>query len=317
MQYRVGIGNLERIVFRVIGISRLDKHFLDVSVIDDHRVAPTAHAKTQISLIHQHPHLARKFAVAVGQQEDLVSLLGAAPLARRARAVITQVEDLVDLVRAGNTPLGGELRLGVIPTIAPFLLPRILPTIRRAHPGLGLYLGEAESAALVDGLERGKYDPLLLAFPYDCGAAKTEIFADDSFWVIFPGGHRFADKEWLTAAELGGEDILLLGEGHCLRDHIRAACALETASGDSEFAATSLHTLVQMAANGIGLTLLPKMAIDAGLLRGTGLQARPLTGAARGIGIAWRATSPRTEEYLLLGGYLRDELATPAIARSG
>ena len=150
---------------------------------------------------------------------------------------------------------------------------------------------------------------LLIAYPYPTPGLETHAFADDPFWVAFPRGHAHAAKERLTGADLEGEEVLLLEEGHCLRDHALSACDTATA----EFQASSLHTLVQMVDNGLGLTLLPKMAIDAGIARGTRVEARPLEGkgAARQIGFAWRPSSPRKAEFALLAEFLRDELATP------
>lgn len=231
----------------------------------------------------------------------------------RARQVLRDVEDIADLVNAAGAPLSGALRLGVIPTIAPFLLPRVLPTLRQAYGGLKLYLIEKQSAPLLDDLAAGNVDLLLLAFPYPCPKLKTRVFADDPFWVALPKGHMLASKERLDGHDLEGENLLLLGPGNCLRDHALSACGLAGQLGGAEFQATSLHTLVQMVDNGLGVTLLPKMAIDAGIARATGIQLRPIEGESLGrhIGLAWRASSPREHEFSLLADFFRDELATP------
>ncbi|MBC8267418.1 MAG: hydrogen peroxide-inducible genes activator [Rhodospirillaceae bacterium] len=233
----------------------------------------------------------------------------------RAKSVLRAVEDIADLVSAAGAPLSGSLRLGVIPTIAPFLLPRVLPTLHRAYPDLKLYLSEKQSAPLIDDLEAGKLDLLLLAFPYPCEKLKTLAFADDPFWVAFPKGRLQSKKERLTSRDIEAETLLLLGEGNCLRDHALSACGLATGHQATEFQATSLHTLVQMVEGGLGVTLLPKMAIDAGIARSTGIQLRPIDGETLGrhIGFAWRPSSPREDEFRLLAEFFRDELATPLV----
>jgi LysR family hydrogen peroxide-inducible transcriptional activator len=241
----------------------------------------------------------------------LVTPLGDDVVAR-ARKVVTDVGDIVDLVAASGEVLSGPLRLGVIPTIAPFLLPRVMMAVRKAHPGLKLYLREEQTARLIQGLGGGDLDLVLLAFPYPLENLETLAFADDPFWVAFPKGHRCADRERVSMADLKGEELMLLGEGHCLRDH---ALAVGGGKGMTagEFQASSLQTLVQMVDNGLGLTLLPKMAIDAGITRGTGVQVRPLEGKviSRQIGFAWRAASSRKPDFARLGEFFRDELATP------
>jgi len=231
----------------------------------------------------------------------------------RARNLLRGAEDIVDLVGAADTPLSGLLRLGTIPTIGPFVLPRVLGDIRKAHPALKLYLREDTSARLIDSLGKGDLDLIMIAFPYDVGGLETLVFADDPFWVAFSQGKDYAAKERLTGADLAAEEMILLEEGHCLRDH-----ALDAGGGKrrpllADFGATSLMTLVQMVENGLGITILPKMAIDAGLVRGTAIQVRPYEGSrgARKIGFAWRPSSPRAKEFRLLSDFFRDELATP------
>lgn len=228
----------------------------------------------------------------------------------RARNILRDAGDLVDLAEAAGEPLSGTLRLGVIPTIAPFLLPRVLPSVRRAFPDLKLYLREDKSANLIDGLTGGDLDLLVLAFPFPTPRLEVHTFAEDPFWIAFPKGHPFSQKERIAVNELRRETLLLLEQGNCLRDHVLGAGAAVSAS---DYEATSLHTMIQMADNGLGLTVLPKMAIDAGIIRGTRLEVRPLDGrnAKRTIGFAWRKSSPRARDFTLLSDFFRDELATP------
>jgi len=242
----------------------------------------------------------------------MLTPLGREVLAR-ARKILRDTEDLVDLVAASRGPLHGPLRLGVIPTIGPFLLPRVLPALRRAYPDLRLYLREERTAPLIERLNGGDLDLLLMAFPYPAEGLESHVFADDGFWVAFAKGHGLAAKERVTYADLAGQELLLLEEGHCLRTHALSACRRLGQADAAGFHGTSLHTLVQMVDNGLGLTLLPKMAVDAGITKGARVQVRPLEGraAARRIGLAWRPSSPRKEEFLRLGEFFRDELATP------
>lgn len=234
-----------------------------------------------------------------------------ADVVARARILINQAEDIVDLVAASGSPLSGPLRLGIIPTISPFLLPRVLPALRRAYPGLKLSLREDQSARIVEALGHGDLDVLLLAFPYPTPGMERHIFADDPFSVALPKGHPLTDKDRLTARDLKGEKILLLDEGHCLRDHIIASGGISSTLVSTDFQATSLHTLVQMVVGGAGLTLLPQMAVDAGITRGTGLALRPLAAkpASRHIGMCWRPSSPRKQDFALLTEFFRGELA--------
>lgn len=246
-----------------------------------------------------------------------VTPLGRA-VVERAQGLLVGAQEIVDLVAAAAAPLSGLLRLGVIPTIGPFLLPRVLPALRRAYPGLRLYLKEDTSARLVDGLQQGALDLILLAFPYPVPGLATWIFAEDPFWLAFPQGHPLGERERVPVDALRDVPLMLLEEGHCLRDQALAACAATDTATPSEFQGSSLPTLVQMVENGLGLTLLPKMAIDAGLIRGTRLDVRPLDGGGtvRRIGFAWRKASVRAEEFGLLAGFFEDELGTPLPRRS-
>ncbi len=229
-------------------------------------------------------------------------------IAARARAVLSDVADLSDAVKAAGPPLSGPLRLGVIPTIGPYLLPRTWPALRAAHPFLELFLREDQTAPLLARLGAGDLDAVLVAFPYPAAGFETALFADDPFWLAFPRGHALAARERIDPADLAGYELLLLEEGHCLRDHALALC---DRPGSERFQATSLLTLAQMVDNGLGLTLLPKMAIDGGLIRGTRVEIRPMNGPARHIGLAWRKTSSRQADFTRLAAHFRDELATP------
>jgi len=178
-------------------------------------------------------------------------------------------------------------------------------------------LREDTSARLINSLGKGDLDLIMIAFPYDVGGLETLVFADDPFWVAFSQGKDYAAKERLTGADLAAEEMILLEEGHCLRDHALDAGGGKRRPLAADIGATSLMTLVQMVENGLGITILPKMAIDAGLVRGMAVQVRPYEGSrgARKIGFAWRPSSPRAEEFRLLSNFFRDELATPLTSK--
>ena len=237
-------------------------------------------------------------------------------VAVRARTVLTQVEGLVATAQAGARPLAGRLRLGVIPTIAPFLLPRALPGLRARYPDLKLYLREETSAPLCDALAKGALDAVLLALPWTCGDVATAALFDDAFYVAFREGDLDGPPPSVAPDALQPDRLLLLEDGHCLRGQALAACGRPELRADPDVLGTSLGTLVQMVANGLGMTLLPRMAIDAGLLAGTGVLARPLAAAQpwRSIALVWRASSPRADEFALLADALRS--GAPAGVRS-
>ncbi|WP_221792687.1 hydrogen peroxide-inducible genes activator [Aquisediminimonas sediminicola] len=227
-------------------------------------------------------------------------------VADKARRVLREAEELGDLVKASGEPLSGELRMSVIPTIAPFLLPRILPKLRADWPALKLYLREEPSAAACESLHSGHVDCVLLALPYACGEVETAILFEDFLFLAFPGDEDAPDRA--TPDLIAPDRLLLLEDGHCLKDHALAACNRPELRAEATMLGTSLHTLVQMVDNGLGVTLLPEMAIDAGILQNTKIQARRLIAGhpSRTIALIWRKASPRTKEFLLLAEALKD-----------
>jgi LysR family hydrogen peroxide-inducible transcriptional activator len=229
-------------------------------------------------------------------------------IADKAQRVLREAEELAELARAAGKPLSGDLRMGVIPTIAPFLLPRILPKLRTDWPDLKLYLREETTTAACDSLHRGHVDCVLLALPYHCGDIEYADLFDDRLFVAFPG----ADGELPVRIKPEAIDetrLLLLEDGHCLKDHALAACNRPELRAEAAMLGTSLHTLVQMVDNGLGLTLLPEMAIDAGILNNTGIVARPLDAEhpSRRIALVWRKGSPREKEFRLLADALKGD----------
>jgi len=232
-------------------------------------------------------------------------------LVERARAALAALEAVTETAIAAREPMSGPLRLGVIPTVGPFLLPRLMPILRAAFPRLRLFLREDTTARLVDRMETNRLDVLLLALPCDCGAAEAMPVARDEFLVAMPPGHPLAEQSQIQVSSLATERLLLLEDGHCLRDQALAVCGLlagEKSDSQDSFAATSLHTLVQMVAGGLGVTLLPRLAVAAGIVDGTGLALRPLAeaGAWRTLGLAWRPNAPRAADYRALAPHLAE-----------
>jgi LysR family hydrogen peroxide-inducible transcriptional activator len=227
-------------------------------------------------------------------------------IADKARRVLHEAEELGDMVRAAGKPLSGDLRMSVIPTIAPFLLPRILPRLRRDWPDLKLYLREETSGAACESLSHGRADCVLLALPYACGDIASETLFEDRLFVAYPGNET--PPEIVTPDTIDEKRLLLLEDGHCLKDHALSACNRPELRANAAMLGTSLHTLVQMVDNGLGVTMLPEMAIKADILVNTGINARPLVAdhPSRSIALAWRKASPRGKEFRLLAGVLRE-----------
>jgi LysR family hydrogen peroxide-inducible transcriptional activator len=233
-------------------------------------------------------------------------------IVERARRLLREAEEIAGLAQAAGRPLTGELSMGVIPTIAPFLLPRVLPGLRSAYPELKLYLREETSQQACDALHRGSLDCVLLALPFPCGDVESEVLFDDELLLALRENEAEGLPRPVPPAAISSADLLLLEDGHCLTEHSLAACGRR--APNSAMLGTSLYTLVQMVDNGMGLTLVPRMALDAGILDGTSLVSRKLDAdnAARQIALVWRRRSPREAEFRLLAETLRKAASTSA-----
>ncbi len=220
---------------------------------------------------------------------------------KRAADVLARAEDLVEAAKNAGKPLSGRFRLGVIPTIAPFLLPARLPGLTSDHPKLRLFLREDLTPRLVAALKAGTLDAVI-ALPYDLAGLETATIGSDEILAAAPAGHRLAAEGALVPGALRADDLILLEDGHCLRDQALAAFDIEAPRGEDVFAATSLHTLVQMIGSGLGVSFLPEMAVKAGLADTPAVVVRRLEGAAprREIVVAWRAGSSRAKEARML-----------------
>ena len=227
-------------------------------------------------------------------------------IADKAVRVLREGEELAELARAEGKPLHGELRMGVIPTIAPFLLPAMLPRLREQWPNLKLFLREETSHAACEALHRGQLDCVLLALPYPCGDIEAATLFDDRLFVAFPAGEA-PGGPFVDIDSIDENRLLLLEDGHCLKDHALSACNRPELRAHAAMMGTSLHTLVQMVDNGLGVTFIPAMAIEAGILDGTRVDARPLRSdhGFRRIALIWRRSSQRESEFQMLAGALR------------
>jgi LysR family transcriptional regulator, hydrogen peroxide-inducible genes activator len=299
---------------------------------------PTLKQLQYLTALHIHGHFGRaadacfvtQSTLSAGLRE-LETLLGVqlvernrrvvrfSPLGERVVAkayeVLREADALASLTKDAGRPLAGELRLGVIPTIAPYLLPRVMPAIRDAYPELKLYFREETSGPACEALARGTLDAVLLALPWDCGTVQTMPLFTDPFFLVFHAGDMIDPPPQVSPAAIDDTHLLLLEDGHCLKDQALAVCGRPELRADAGHRGTSLVTLVQMVAGRLGQTLVPGLALDAGIIAGSGLLARPLTGgAARTVALAWRLGSLRAAEFILLGTALRSAAAAAGLA---
>jgi LysR family hydrogen peroxide-inducible transcriptional activator len=227
----------------------------------------------------------------------------------RARDVLARAEDLVQAARSAGRPLSGRFRLGVIPTVAPFLLPKALPLLRARFPKLKLFLREDLTGRLIAGLKAGSLDAALIALPYDTTGLETAHVSNDELFAAFPANHPLTGSARVSPVQMENDDLILLEDGHCLREHALAACGLAPPkpSADGGFAATSLPTLVQMVGSGLGVSFLPAMAVEGGLIDHAAVTVRRLDAAeaTREIVVAWRSGSSRSVEGRLLAEVLK------------
>lgn len=233
-------------------------------------------------------------------------------LVERARHLLVEAGDFVEAARGAADPLGGTLRVGVIPTISPYLLPAITPAVRAAYPRLTLMWVEDKTAVLTRGLDEGAIDAALLALEAEIGDVEREVIAVDPFVLATPAGHPLGTRRGPVApAELRGARLLLLDEGHCLREQALALCA-DADARELEFRATSLPTLAQMVAGGAGITLLPQLTVATEAYRAD-LRVRPFRAPAphRTIGLVWRPRSPLSGALKQLGATVRDAYPSP------
>jgi LysR family transcriptional regulator, hydrogen peroxide-inducible genes activator len=260
------------------------------------------------------------FSIAI---QELEALLGANLVDRTNRRVtITAtgqeiaglatlcLQDMTALVaqaRGHNQPLHGSLQLGIIPTIAPFLLPRVLPALRKAFPELKLFLHEDLTEKLHRQLLEGTLDVVLLALPYDLAGVDSLTLFNDRFRLAARAGTKLVEPKAYRFNRLNAGSVLLLREGHCMRDHAIDACKIHNTRKTNRFSASSLLTLIEMVDADLGITFLPEMAEGSALLQNTQVRTYPLSDKSyRTVALIWRRGSTRAEEFKLLGNFIAE-----------
>lgn len=225
----------------------------------------------------------------------------------RARQVVEEADAILNIGRHVSGPLAGGFSLGVIPTLGPYVLPWLVPALKKHYPELRLVLREDLSAPLLERLGSHRLDAGLMALPVPDSALESLPLFDEPFWYAEPKGRRPAAAKVMREADLRGQRLLLLTEGHCLRDQALAICGTESPEDEGNFRATSLETILQMVATGLGSTLLPAMACNEA--RSRSVRMRPLEdGVGRRIGLVWRRSYPKPRDIHLLAQVLRDHL---------
>jgi LysR family hydrogen peroxide-inducible transcriptional activator len=268
------------------------------------RVAAEACFASQPTLSEQIAQLEALVRVRLFERGRKVTLTAAGvALLPGAREILANTDRMLELAGSLGQPLTGPLRLGVIPTVGPYLLPAIVPAIRAAHPKLELYLREDLTDRLVDELDAGQLDVLLLAVDLQLDGLEIEELFSDPFLLATSESDSLALQDQVTLQDLVERDVLLLDEGHCLRQQTLPLCESVGGSERLGFRASSLGTVTQMVAAGLGVTLMPELAVERELAAAPALRTVPFgpNGPGRKIGLAWRRSSPRAEEFRLLG----------------
>jgi len=243
------------------------------------------------------------------KRKVIPTLMGLA-IAQSAEQILRLSEDIIEQAHASHAILNRPLRLGIIPTIAPFLLPKVLPGIHQQYSKLALYLVEEQSKRLLERLNSADLDCAILALPYSLNKLESFIFHSEMFWVALPKQHALARQASIRSQELPLNELLLLEEGHCLRDHVLAVSHRSGLPQSAAFQGTSLYTLVEMVTSGLGITFVPEMALNSSLFKQKDIVLKPLaeTGPHRDIALVWRATYPRKKDMLALGQCLQQQI---------
>jgi LysR family transcriptional regulator, hydrogen peroxide-inducible genes activator len=275
------------------------------------RAAEACHV-TQPTLSAGIKELEDLFGVALAERESRGATLTHAGeiAAARASALLGDAHALVQPVTTAGELFSGPFQLGAIPTVAPFVLPQTVSVLTKTYPDLKLYLTEDRTSRLIDQLRARTLDAAFIALPWEAPGIETMVLLDDEFLLAAPAGHPLSRKNGLSPEDLDGEDLLLLEDGHCLREHALSMCRMKPGAGREQVAATSLGTLVNMVAGGLGVSLIPRLATDHGLALGPDVAIRsfvtPIIG--RQVGIAWKSGSPRAAEARKLGELVREQL---------
>jgi len=269
-----------------------------------HRAAAACHV-SQPALSTQIRQLEDQLGVKLLERNQRMVMVTPAgeEIVRRAHIVLNGANDLVEAAQSLSLPMSGTVRLGVIPTIAPYFLPKVLPQVRDQYPDLRLLLYEEKTDVLVRLLHEGKLDLALLALGVDLGNLETMALFNDPFVLAVPEGHNLSSKKTVKEVDLFNEEILLLEDGHCLRDQVWPVCENGGAHELGDFRASSLSTLTQMVSSNIGITLLPEMSIDVEIGRSEHIELRRFRRPVpfRSIGLVWRKSAPRKGDFHLVG----------------
>lgn len=227
-------------------------------------------------------------------------------IAVQARLVLRDLEGLLDVARENQKPLCGKLNLGVIPTIAPFLLPGVLPRLRKFYPELELYLTEDLTDRVYAGLMQGDLDVILIALPYELKNTESIVLFRDHFYMACNKHSHLVGADDISVEHMPDESVLLLEDGHCLRDHALSACKIRNQDKISHVTASSLLTLIQMVDADLGITYIPEMALGSSLLKNTNIKTWPMKkDSYREIGLVWRKGSTRVKEFKLLAEFIK------------
>jgi LysR family hydrogen peroxide-inducible transcriptional activator len=247
----------------------------------------------------------------------LITPLGRA-IAARAREILHYLEEMADLAAGGAKKLAGPLNVGVIPTIAPYLMPLAMSLLHKAFPDLKIFLREEQTEALLTRLRQGDLDLIIIALPYEIGDLAAMHLADEHLVACLPADHELSTQKVLTPSMLAKSAMLTLESGHCWRDHAWSACRLGGRRANEVFHATSLPTIVQMVGMGLGITLLPQMAVARETAGRKDVVIRPISPsrAARSIVLVWRDASTRGEEFAKIGSILRQAFENTRRKRS-
>jgi LysR family transcriptional regulator, hydrogen peroxide-inducible genes activator len=269
-----------------------------------HRAAAACHV-SQPALSTQIRQLEDQLGIKLLERNQRMVLVTPAgeEIVRRAHMVLNGANDLIEAAQSLALPMSGTLRLGVIPTIAPYFLPRVLPRVREQYTDLRLLLYEEKTDVLLRLLQEGKLDLALLALGVELGSLEGMALFDDPFVLAVPEGHKLASSKTVRETDLSDEEVLLLEDGHCLRDQVWPVCEQGGAHELGDFRASSLSTLVQMVSSNIGITLLPEMSIEVEIGRSERIELRRFRRPVpfRSIGLVWRGSAPRKGDFRLIG----------------
>jgi LysR family hydrogen peroxide-inducible transcriptional activator len=273
-------------------------------------------AVTQPALSMQVRELEREIGTALVERRpgEIVLTETGAEVARRAERILTAARDLVDFARHRDV-LSGALRLGIIPTLAPYVLPRFFPAVQKRYPQLRLEVRETQTSLLLNELAGGELDCVMLALPVEGADVETLRLFEDVFLLAVPADDPLPERTRVRADDIDRRPLILLEEGHCLRDQALAVCATKGRNQSAGLGATSLTTVMQMVANGLGVTLLPEVAAKAEA-RDERVKLLRLAEPAptRTIGLAWRPTSPRKKDFAALGEIVKQTLGSASRA---